>query len=320
MGEVVILIVMSGDHPIRTVAESGAELARLLAEPGFAAALRVAWGGVGSLDDAVHWRQHPLTTAPSGRSDPAAKLSKLRARVYARPLRGQLIVKTTDAAGASVRMGQSEAQLLLLEQQLIRHAEVLDDAISAARQALHRRGSGSGVKTSSETGLAGIFSSMLRRHPTLVFSLAATVLVVLVIPATAIALAPSLTPSAGLLRVFDQPQAIIDIAPRAFSGGQPGSTQRVRDTTRFLGVRYGVRVFAYHNTPDEVCLLSTAAGDRDVTVCTTERSFARSGLSIAPVDYHQGHGETEAAAGVTAASRLAFRWGPDSGLSVRVIG
>ena len=311
---------MSGDHPIRTVAVSGAELAQLLAEPGFAAALSAAWGGVGSLDDAVHWRQHPLTTAPSGRLDPAAKLGELRERVYARPLDGQSIVETTDAAGAFVRLGQSEARLLLLEQQLIRDAEVLDDAISAARQALERREGGALVWTSSETVLPGSFASMLRRHPTLVFSAAATVLVVLVIPSTVIALAPSLTPSAGVLRVFDRPQAVTDIAPRAFSGGQPGSTQRVRDTTRFLGVYYGVRVFAYRNTTDGVCMLSTAAGDRDVTVCATVRSFARSGLSIAPVNYHHTYGETDAAADVTAASRLAFRWGPDSGLAVRVIG
>ena len=311
---------MSGDHPIRTVAVSGAELAQLLAEPGFAAALSAAWGGVGSLDDAVHWRQHPLTTAPSGRLDPAAKLGELRKRVYARPLDGQWIVETTDAAGASVRLGQSEARLLLLEQQLIRDAEGLDDAISAARQALERREGGALVWTSSETVLPGSFASMLRRHPTLVFSAAATALVVLVIPSTVIALAPSLTPSAGVLRVFDRAQAVTDIAPRAFSGGQPGSTQRVRDTTRFLGVYYGVRVFAYRNTTDGVCMLSTAAGDRDVTVCATVRSFARSGLSIAPVNYHHNYGETDAAADVTAASRLAFRWGPDSGLAVRVIG
>ena len=316
----VSLIFMSGDHPIRTVAVSGAELAQLLAEPGFAAALSAAWGGVGSLDDAVHWRQHPLTTAPSGRLDPAAKLGELRERVYARPLDGQSIVETTDAAGAFVRLGQSEARLLLLEQQLIRDAEVLDDAISAARQALEQREGGALVGTSSETVLPGSFASMLRRHPTLVFSAAATALVVLVIPSTVIALAPSLTPSAGVLRVFDRPQAVTDIAPRAFSGGQPGSTQRVRDTTRFLGVYYGVRVFAYRNTTDGVCMLSTAAGDRDVTVCATVRSFARSGLSIAPVNYHHNYGETDATADVTAASRLAFRWGPDSGLAVRVIG
>ena len=82
---------------------------------------------------------------------------------------------------------------------------------------------------------------------------------------------------------------------------------------------YGVRVFAHSNSADEVCMLSTAAGDRNVTVCATVRSFARSGLSIAPVNYHQSYGETDAAADVTAASRLAFCWGPDAGLAVRVI-
>ena len=311
---------MSGDHPIHAVAESGTELARLLAEPGFAAALSAIWTGTGSLDDAVHWRQHPLTSAPSGRLDPAAQLGKLRALVYARPLGSQPIVETTDAAGTSLRLRESEARLLLLEQQLDRDAGALDDAIFAAREVIEAHEDEAPVETRSETVFCGTFVSMLRRHPTLVFSGVATVLVVLVIPLTAIVFASSLIPSAGLLTVFDRPQGIIDIAPQVFSGGQPGYTQPVRDSTRFLGVYYGVRVFAYRNSPNEVCMFSTAADDHDVTVCATVRSFARSGLSIAPVNYHLNYGMTDAAAGVTAASRLAFRWGPDSGLTVRVIG
>ena len=42
--------------------------------------------------------------------------------------------------------------------------------------------------------------------------------------------------------------------------------------------------------------------------------------SFVPVNFHQNYGETDAAADVTAASRLAFRRGPDAGLAVRVIG
>ena len=42
--------------------------------------------------------------------------------------------------------------------------------------------------------------------------------------------------------------------------------------------------------------------------------------SFAPVNFHQNCGESDAAADVTAASRLAFRRGPDAGLAVRVIG
>ena len=72
---------------------------------------------------------------------------------------------------------------------------------------------------------------------------------------------------------------------------------------------YGVRVFAHSNSADEVCTLSTAAGDHDDTVCAAVRSFARSDLSIVLVSYHLNHGVTDSAAGVTAASRLAFRWG-----------
>ena len=67
-------------------------------------------------------------------------------------------------------------------------------------------------------------------------------------------------------------------------------------------------------------MLSTAASDHDVTVCAKVCSFARSELSIAPVNYHLSRGVTDSAAGETAASLLAFRWGPDSGVTVRVIG
>jgi hypothetical protein len=38
------------------------------------------------------------------------------------------------------------------------------------------------------------------------------------------------------------------------------------------------------------------------------------------VDYQVDYTGVDAAAGVTASSRLAFRWGPDAGLTVRVVG
>lgn len=312
----VSLIVMGGDHPIRAVAVSSAEFSRLLVEPGFEAALRAAWQGPGSLDDAVHWRRFPATSAPSGRADPAAQLGELRARVYRRPRGDEPIVEVPVASG-SVWLAESEALLLLLERQLEHDGRVLDDAVDAAR----RRITPSVVEPddASPAPAPGRFARVLRLHPALVFSAAATVLVALVIPATASVLAPSLTPSAGLLTVFNRPQGAIDVAPRVFSGGQPGSTQRVRDTTRLLGVHYGVEVFAYRNSADDVCLLSAAPGDHDVTACASLRSFARSGLSIAPVNYHVDYTVADAAAGVTVTSRLAFRWGPDADLTVRVV-
>ena len=310
------LIVMGGDHPIRAVAVSSAEFSRLLVEPGFEAALRAAWQGPGSLDDAVHWRRFPATSAPSGRADPAPQLGELRARVYGRPRGDEPIVEVPVASG-SVWLAESEALLLLLERRLEHDGRVLDDAVDAAR----RRITPSVVEPddASPAPAPGRFARVLRLHPALVFSAAATVLVALVTPATASVLAPSLTPSAGLLSVFNRPQGAIDVAPRVFSGGQPGSTQRVRDTTRLLGVHYGVEVFAYRNSADDVCLLSAAPGDHDVTACASVRSFARSGLSIAPVNYHVDYTVADAAAGVTVTSRLAFRWGPDADLTVRVV-
>ncbi|MHC5795299.1 hypothetical protein ACVXZ4_03995 [Lacisediminihabitans sp. FW035] len=310
---------MSGDHPIRMAAVSAAELSELVSEPGFLAALATHWRGEGPIEDAVHWRLHPSTTAPSGRPDPAASLVELRARVYSRAVVGEPVVEVTDASGLTVRLGETEARLLLLEQWLELEAGLLDAAIEEAHRTIGVRADQLDDETYPPADL-GLFARVLRRHPAVVFGTAAALLVGLVVPATAASLAPSLTPSAGLLKVFNRPQGITDIAPQVFTGGQPGATQEVRDTTRFLGAFYGVQVFAYRDSADQVCLLSTAPTGHDVTVCATVRAFARTGLSIAPVNYQVDYSGADAAAGVTAASRLAFRWGPDSDLTVRVVG
>jgi hypothetical protein len=315
---VVSLIGMGGDHPIRAVAVSSAELCRLLGEAGFGAALKVAWRGQGSLDDAVHRRRFPTTPAPSGRADPAAQLGELRARVYGRPQGDEPMVEVSNVSG-SIWLSESEARLLLLERQLEHDGRVLDNAVDAARRAITPAVI-EPEEASPPQPPSGLFARVLRQHPVLVFSATAALLTALVVPATATVFAPALTTPAGLLKVFNRPQGTIDIAPRVFTGGQPGSRQRVRDTTRLLGTYYGVAVFAYLNSSDEVCLLSTAPGDHDVTVCSSVGSFARSGLSIAPVNYHVDYTVANAAAGVTATSRLAFRWGPDADLAVRVVG
>jgi hypothetical protein len=301
---------MSGEHPISTVAIRGDELSRLLQDPGFSDALRTAWQGVGSLDDAVHWRQYPLTQGPSGATDPALELAALKAKVYSRPEVGEDVVDLLDDAGAPVRLGRSEARLLELERSLARRNRWLDEAIAAARRALLPTEPGEAPPEPTW------FARQLRRHPVPIFAAAATLLVSLVVPMTSVAIAPDLRPSAMLLKVFNRPQGVIDIAPQVFSGGQPGYTSQVRATTRFLGLYYGVAVFAYQNSAEQVCMLTTAAGDHDVSVCVSVRSFARSGLAIRGTNY----GVTDASAGVTAATRLAFRWGPDSELSVQKLG
>lgn len=323
------LILMSGDHPIRTAAVSAAELSELVVEPGFMAALAAEWRGEGPIEDAVCWRLHPFVTAPSGQPDPAAQLVELRARVYSRPTESEQVVEVTDAAGMPVRLGASEARLLRLERRLEGDGRLLDEAIAAARQT---RPAEAGRAAERPEPLEqpreqpepreqpGLFARLLRRHPAVVFGGAAAILVALVIPATGTELAPSLTPSAGLLKVFNRPQGASDIAPQVFTGGQPGATQAVRDTTRLLGAFYGVQVFAYRDSDDQVCLLSTAESGHDVTVCASVRAFARTGLSIPPVNYQVDYSGKDAASRVTAESRLAFRWGPDTDLTVRVVG
>jgi hypothetical protein len=303
---------MSGAHPVSTVTVDGAELNRLLADPGFFAALDSAWRGQGSLEDAVHWRKHPLTVAPSGRPDPALELRALKARVYARPAEFESIVESRDDAGAPVRLAESEAALLELERRLEHDSHDLDDAIAAARLATQSWSS----RLDEPDVPPSRFAWMLRRHPVAMFATAAALLLALVLPVTSVVLAPSLRPSAMLLKVFNRPQSAIDIAPQVFTGGQPGYTQAVRDTTRFLGLYYGVKAFAYRNGEDSVCMLTTAPGDHDVTVCVSTGAFSRSGLTIRDTNY----GVTDATAGVTAESRLAFSWGPDTDLSVRIVG
>jgi hypothetical protein len=308
---------MSGDHPIRMAAVSAAELSELVVEPGFLTALAAQWRGEGPIEDAVHWRLHPSTTAPSGRPDPAAPLAELRARVYSRDVAGEPVVELEDGSGQTVRLGESEARLLLLERRLEHEAELLDAAIAEARSATEAQ---EVPEMAGPQDPPSPFARALRRHPALVFGTAAALLLGLVVPATAASLAPSLAPSAGLLKVFNRPQGITDIAPQVFTGGQPGATQEVRDTTRLLGAFYGVQVFAYRDREDQVCLLSTAPSGHNVTVCATTRSFARTGLSIDPVNYQVDYSGADAAASVAATSRLAFRWGPDSELTVRVVG
>ena len=93
-------------------------------------------------------------------------------------------IRAVAESGAAVRLGEgeSEARLLLLEQQLDRDAGALDDAIFAARQAIEPHEGEAPAETRSATAPPGTFVSMRRRHPTIIFSAAATVLVVLVIP------------------------------------------------------------------------------------------------------------------------------------------
>jgi hypothetical protein len=311
---------MSGEHPTSSVRVTGAQLARMLAEPGFAEALRASWRGGVPLPDAVQWRLEPFSIGPSGTPDPAGALAELKTQVYSRPDILEAIVEVTDAAGIPQRMRAGEARLLAVERRLAADADELDDAIETVQRLLRPTeppGESAGDPAAdpaavvvSHTRLA----RMLRRRPALVYSAAAVLLLALVLPTTAVALAPSFAPSVMLLKVFNRPQSVVDIAPQVFTGGQPGYRQRVRDTTRFLGLYYGVRVFAFRDIAGQVCMLSTAPGNHDVTVCVSPEDFTSTGLTIDFTHY----GVTDAAAGVTPDSRLAFQWGPVSDLTVRI--
>lgn len=314
-GRVAIFGLMSGEHPISTVTVTGQELTRLLRQPGFGAALRSAYRGTPPLDDAIYWRQHPLSVAPGGAADPACGIAPLKSRVYARPSEPERTVVSTDSTdsnGAPVLLSESEARLLAIEREVDEDATALDRAIAEAREAIRLHGEAL-RESSPPPRPPGRFQRLLRRHPVSIFTAAAILLTAIVVPGVAVSTAPAFTPSAGLLKVFARPQNAIDIVPQVFSGGQPGYRQEVRDTTRFLGARHGIRVFVFRDSSGQVCLLATAPGDHAVYVCEPISRFARSGIAITDTDY----GVTDATSGTATSTRFTIQWGPDSGLTVR---
>ncbi|MBK4346090.1 hypothetical protein [Lacisediminihabitans changchengi] len=71
--------------------------------------LRHRYAGRHDVLDALWWRAHPLSTAPSGRPDPALALAALRRATYARPTAEP--VPYTDDAGATTMISPAELAL-----------------------------------------------------------------------------------------------------------------------------------------------------------------------------------------------------------------
>ncbi len=349
----VSLYSMGGEHPISTVGTTAAELARLELEPGFDAALRGAYSGRHDVGDAVRWRLDPLSRGPSGRDDPAAAIASLRTRVYGRPDphpdQPELPIAFRDANGFVVWMSESEARLLRLELELEEDSRALEDAIVAARLALapaEKETSGEAMSEEamseeamseeavseeavSEEGVseeaAGMesvpprfprFQRLLRSHPLPVFAMAAVLISAISLPVIWSSIAPSLAPSAALLKIFNRPQGTLDIAPQIFSGGQEGYKQEVRDRTRFLGESYGIVVYGYRDTAGQVCMMTASAGDHGVAVCASLSHFAASGLTITGDNFRM----VNPPIGVTKATHVLVRWGPEADLSIRFAG
>ena len=321
----VSLYSMGGEHPISTVGTTAAELARLELEPGFDAALRGAYSGRHDVGDAVRWRLNPLSRGPSGRDDPAAEIASLRTRVYGRPDphpdQPELPIAFRDANGFVVWMSESEARLLRLERELEEDSRALEDAIVAARLALAPAEKETGVELMSEetAGVGSVpprfprFQRLLRSHPLPVFAMAAVLISAISLPVMWSSIAPSLAPSAALLKIFNRPQGTLDIAPQIFSGGQEGYKQQVRDTTRFLGESYGIVVYGYRDTAGQVCMMTASAGDHGVAVCASLSHFAASGLTITGDNFRM----VNPPIGVTEATHVLVRWGPEADLSIR---
>ncbi|MCU1476857.1 MAG: hypothetical protein JWQ64_1550 [Subtercola sp.] len=108
-------------------------------DPAVAAALDEAYRGRHTVTDALWWRAHPLSQAPSGASDPSAEHSRLQSEAYSRSGAASAEAEVVDPlTDEPVVMPARAAPLFLLERQLEADAEALDLAIQDARPELDR--------------------------------------------------------------------------------------------------------------------------------------------------------------------------------------
>ncbi|GGF11530.1 hypothetical protein [Subtercola lobariae] len=121
-------------------AANAARFLKIIVEDDRAAtALADAYRGRHTVADALWWRAHPLTDAPSGAIDPASERADLQVRAYSRSGVDSPDVSIVDpATNESVLMPARAAPLFVLERQLEADAEALDAAVQDARAELAR--------------------------------------------------------------------------------------------------------------------------------------------------------------------------------------
>jgi len=121
-------------QPDRTPAQHDAErlLARATDDRTLRSRLRAEYRGRHDVLDALWWRVHPLSPAPSGMADPAISLEPLRRAAYARSTVAP-VPFTDPASGSTVLI--SPAELALREATLALNADAAD--LDAVVRAIH---------------------------------------------------------------------------------------------------------------------------------------------------------------------------------------
>ncbi|RFA15731.1 hypothetical protein B7R21_03220 [Subtercola boreus] len=129
--------------------------ALLLGDPVAAAALAAAYDGVHEVLDAVWWSEHPLLPTPGGRPDPAAGLTRLKARAYSRTA-DESALDELEAFESGLRVeAERLAQAILDARPALEAAR--ERRASALRQLCDETGSGSddgASRTGSPGGLS----------------------------------------------------------------------------------------------------------------------------------------------------------------------
>lgn len=283
-------------------------------DPNFLETVRSSYTGHWDALDALWWRSHPTSIAPSGNQAPAILLSELQHRVF-------------SVNGDAIGDEEAARSLHDLKAQIQTERQAIDDAVKLASSDAATRPAPVPLDLIMRNEPEPVPETPLPAAPGrkrfLVLGCTAALIVGVVagtqlniggVEATSTGPSSNPTPSAlkiAALSVFDQPQQPEDIPtldlPKTFN----------RDSFRALngdlsGPNETATIFAARSSSNMVCLVVLATGIDYLSTCATEGEFLASGLRL----WWQSALDYEDAAGVfsTLDSDSIAVWKPDGTL------
>ena len=303
------------------------EAARLLAratdDPALRSRLRSHYEGRHDVLDALWWRVHPLTTAPSGRADPALALDPLRRAAYSRSTAAP--VPYRDAGGATVLISPGELALrealTVLDADTAALDRVLADDVGERRPpVLPPDPNTATADPNSPMPIDGMRRPLVRR----VVLAVAAVVVIAALGFTLGRLADRPGPGAGsdssaspydggaqrgeaTLALLESAQQPRDIPPFALGTDTIASSVHLI----FNGYGPGVLVYGALGHRDSVCLVVVIAEERSSQTCSTTDRFIDDGLRLRVTTT----GRVVNDSGYPVPSFYRFRWAGDGSIS-----
>jgi hypothetical protein len=258
----------------------------------------------GSLDvtDALWWRAHPLTPAPTGRPDPASELAPLKERVYARPVNSgardgtEPLLEFVDPISLQmVTATESEHRLRALTLRLEEDAKALDELLDRldTREAGARPSAAAlpGETAPPDTASASGAVPTPRRLMTLllvglgaVAGVAGMVGVGLLVtapergdkaPASSSVATPSRT---ELLQIFAEPSNFPPGFDRVLGGDY--RAESVRSIPNPGANRLGYATYVAQQRDGDYCLILLHPDQTTDTACAPETTIAEVGLKL----------------------------------------